>query len=155
MSKTVSVDVVGPSRWAYMASVMAEKLGQVAATKQTRAGQFPAGVYSDAREFYRLVLEAAGDGTPVNPPASVSAYALAADAVRAERADATRAEVEQTLERQKALLDDLPKTRELSTNELETLTSLQSFFLWLKQEGESEAYESVVGYELPVGLRMR
>jgi hypothetical protein len=155
MSQTVSVGVVGPSYWAYMASVMAERLQQVANARQTVAGQIPAGVYRDAREFYRLVLEAAGDGTPVNPPASINAYALAADAVRAGRADATRADVEQTLARQKALLDDLQRTRGLSEEELETLSSLHSFFLWLKQEGESEAYESGVGYELPVGFKTR
>src|SRR5580704_1412968 len=101
MSQTVSLGVVGPSHWAYMASVMAEKLQHVANAKQTVVGQIPVGVYRDAREFYRLVLEAAGDGTPVNPPASINAYALAADAVRAVRADASRAEVEQTLGRQK------------------------------------------------------
>src|SRR5437899_12534617 len=113
MSQTVSVGVVGPSHWAYMASVMAEKLQQMANAMQTVAGQIPVGVYRDAREFYRLVLEAAGDGTPVNPPASINAYALAADAVRAVRADASRADVEQTLGRQKELLDGLQHPRPL------------------------------------------
>jgi hypothetical protein len=153
MSQTVSVGVVGPSHWAYMASVMAEKLQQMCNTRQTT--RIPVGVYRDAGEFYRLVLEAAGDGTPVNPPASINAYALAADAVRAVRADASRADVEQTLGKQKALLDSLQDSRELSEEELKTLSSLHEFFLWLKQEGESEAYERGVGYELPVGFKTR
>jgi hypothetical protein len=155
MSQTVSLGVVGPSHWAYMASVMAEKLQQVANAGQTAAGPIPVGVYRDAREFYKLVLEAAGDGTPVNPPASINAYALAADAVRATSANASRAEVEETLGRQKALLDDLQQPRTLSEQELTTLSTLRAFFLWLKQEGESEAYERGVGYELPVGFKTR
>jgi len=155
MSQTVSVGVVGPSHWAYMASVMAERLQQIRNAKQTAAAQIPPGVYRDAREFYRLVLEAAGDGTPGNPPASINAYALAADAVRAVRADASRADVEKTLGKQKALLDKLQQPRGLSEEELETLSSLHAFFLWLKQEGESDAYERGVGYELPVGFKTR
>jgi hypothetical protein len=155
MSRTVSVGVVGPSHWAYMASVMAAKLQQMIDAKQSLAGQIPVGVYRDAGEFYRLVLEAAGDRTPVNPPASINAYALAADAVRALSADASRADVEQTLTKQKALLDDLKQPRALNDEELKTLSSLQAFFLWLKQEGESDAYERGLGYDLPVGFKMR
>ena len=155
MSQTVSVGVVGPSHWAYMASVMVKKLQEIVDTKESAAHPIPPGVYRDAQELYRLVLEAAGDATPVNPPASINAYALAADAVRAQRADASRAEVKQTLEKQKALLDDLQRARAFSEEELETLASLQAFFLWLKQEGESEAYERGVGYDLPVGFKTR
>jgi hypothetical protein len=137
-----------------MASVMAEKLQEIANAKETVAGQIPVGVYRDACEFYKLVLEAAGDGTPIDPPASINAYALAADAVRAVRADASRAEVEATLGSQQALLDGLQRTRLLSEEELETLSSLRAFFLWLKQEGESDAYERGVGCE-PVGFITR
>ena len=155
MSQTVSVGVVAPSHWAYMASVMAEKLQKILNAKQTAAAQIPAGVYRDAREFYRLVLEAAGDGTPANPPASINAYALAADGVRAARANASRADVEETLCRQKALLDKLPQPYALSEEELKTLSSLRAFFLWLKQEGECDAYERGVGDELPVGFKTR
>lgn len=154
MSQTVSIGVVGPSHWAYMASVMADRLQQIADAKQTGAVQIPAGVYRDAREFFRLVLEAAGDSAPVNPPASINAYALAADAVRANRVNASRAEVEEELGRQKALLDDLQQSRGLSEVELGTLLSLHAFFLWLKQEGESDAYEQGVGHEFPVAFKL-
>ena len=155
MSQTVSVGVVGPSHWAYMASVMAERLQRMRDAKQTVAAQIPPGVYHDALEFYGLVLEAAGDDTPGNPPASIHAYALAADAVRAVSADASRAVVGQTLGRQKALLDNLQQPRVLSDEELKTLSSLHSFFVWLKREGESDAYERGVGYEVPVGFKTR
>ena len=138
-----------------MASVMAAKLQQMVDAKRTLAGQIPVGVYRDALEFYALVLEAAGDVTPVNPPASINAYALAADAVRAVSADASRADVAQTLGRQKALLDNLKQPRALSEEELKTLSSLHAFFMWLKQEGECDAYERGVGYELPVGFKTR
>jgi hypothetical protein len=155
MSKTVSVGVVGPSHWAYMASVMATKLQKMVDAKRTLADQIPVGVYRDAREFYRLVLEAAGDDTPANPPASINAYALAADAVRAARADASRADVEQTLGSQYTLLNNLQRSSVLSEDELKTLSSLRAFFLWLKEEGESEAYERGVGYELPAAFKAR
>ena len=155
MSKTVSVGVVGPSHWAYMASVMATKLQKMVDAKRTLADQIPVGVYRDAREFYRLVLEAAGDDTPANPPASINAYVLAADAVRAARADASRADVEQTLGSQYTLLNNLQRSSVLSEDELKTLSSLRAFFLWLKEEGESEAYERGVGYELPAAFKAR
>jgi hypothetical protein len=155
MSQTISIGVVGPSHWAYMASVMAEKLARMGETRQADVAQIPVGVYRDAKRFFGLVLDAAGDHTPVNPPASVNAYALAADAVRATHADASRAEVAQTLEKQKALLDALQDTRALNHEDLQTLLSLQAFFVWVKQEGESEAYEGSVGHESSVALRAR
>jgi hypothetical protein len=156
MSQTISVGVVGPSHWAYMASVMAEKLQKISEARRTTAKQIPAGVYRDAQEFYRLVLEAAGDGTPVNPPASINAYALAADALRTVCAkEISRDEIEQTLGRQKALLENLQNDIELSSDELKTLSSLRDCFLWLKHEGETDAYERGVGHELPVGFRTR
>ena len=77
------------------------------------------------------------------------------DAVRAVRADASRADVEEMLGRQKALLDDLQQPRTLSEEDLKTVSSLRGFFLWLKQEGESDAYERGVGHELPVGFKNR
>jgi hypothetical protein len=156
MSQTISVGVVGPSHWAYMASVMAERLQKIGETKRITASQIPAGVYRDALEFYRLVLEAAGDNVPVNPPASVNAYALAADALRTVCADvSSRTEVEQTLGKQKTLLENLQNARDLSSAELKTLSSLRECFLWLKREGESDAYERGVGHEVPAGFKIR
>src|SRR5260370_42002212 len=105
MSQTVSVGVVGPSHWAYMASVMAEKLQQMRNAKQTGPDQIPVGVYRDAQEFYRLVLEAAGDRTPLNPPASINAYALDADPLRAVCQDVhSRVDVEHPLRTRLTLL---------------------------------------------------
>jgi hypothetical protein len=63
--------------------------------------------------------------------------------------------VAETLSRQQALLDGLKQPRALSEEELKTLSSLHAFFLWLKQEGESDAYERGVGYEVPVDFRTR
>jgi hypothetical protein len=110
-----------------MATVMAEKLQGISESRRVMASQIPAGVYHDALEFYRLVLEAAGDNTPVNPPASINAYALASDALRTVCADIiSRADVEQTLGRQKALLENLQNARDLSGDELKTLSSLRA-----------------------------
>jgi hypothetical protein len=153
MSKTVSVGVVGPSHWAYMASVMAEKLQQIQTAGETGIARIPPSVYRDAREFYGLVLEAAGDSTPVNPPASINAYALASDAIRAVTAGASRADVGEMLGKQKALLDRLQQPRRLDAEELQTLSALYGMFVWLKQEGESDAYEQSVAFESS-GLRL-
>ena len=156
MSQTISVGVVGPSHWAYMASVMADKLQQMKAANRTDATRIPAGVYHDAIEFYKLVLEAAGDSAPKNPPASINAYAIAADAVRAVCSGVhSRVEVEITLHQHRSLLESLQQPRAFDEHESETLSSLFDFFVWLKHEGESDAYERGVGYELPVGFKTR
>ncbi len=154
MSKTVSVGVVGPSHWAYMASVMAEKLQAMRDSGETNVARIPPGVLRDAREFYNLVLDAAGEKAPVNPPASINAYALAADAVRAVSGDASRADVGETLGKQKELLDGIQEPRKLDSEELHTLSSLHGLFLWLKQEGESDAYEHTVAFGATARLRL-
>src|SRR5436309_2500997 len=82
MSDTISVDVVGPSHWAFVATVMADCLEEVARLRSTRSDLVPKRVYSDAKEFFRLVLQSVGSGVPDNPPASLNAYVIAADALR-------------------------------------------------------------------------
>ena len=156
MSQTISVGVVGPSHWAYMASVMAEKLRHIQTAGFTNGNEIPVGVYHDANEFYKLVLEAAGDSAPKNPPASINAYAIAADAVRAVCSNVhTRDDVAKALGQHKTLLESIRTAHALGQDELDTVASLQGFFLWLQHEGESDAYEQGVGSELPVSLHAR
>jgi hypothetical protein len=149
MSKTISVGVVGPSHWSYMASIMADRLGRIAETKTIEPSKIPRLVYTDALEFYRLVMQAAGDDPPDNPPASMNAYSIAADGVRASAPDqsSTPEEIHKTLADHLSLLECLTKQRPLDEHELETVKSLRRFFLWLKSEGETEAYERGVHNE--------
>jgi hypothetical protein len=151
MSDTISVDVVGPSYWAYVATVMAECLEEATRSKQVRVGLVPRGVYSDAKEFFRLVLQSVGNGVPDNPPASLNAYVIAADALRnsSDSFPRTREELGQRLAHYSELIDHLGQPRNLTTEEIEIATSLKEFFERLAQAGESEVYERTVDLEPP------
>ena len=100
MSQTMSVGVVGPSHWVYMATVMAECLENVARTNRIEPNEIPVGVYWDALEFSGLALQATGDAVPDNPPASINAYVIAADALRRSSRDLprTREDIDHRLE---------------------------------------------------------
>ena len=151
MSQTISVGVVGPSYWLYLATVMAERLEKVATKKRINAGDFPEGASNDALEFFRLALQAAGDNLPQNPPASVNACKIAADAVRGsvQPAPKTRRELKEHLCLFSSFVDDLQKPHKLNAGEVKTAKALSRFFLRLQQDGEAEAYEQVVYLEEP------
>jgi hypothetical protein len=157
MSQTISIGVVGPSHWTYMATVMAQRLEKVANAGCFGPDAIPLGVSYDAREFFDLALQAARDVPPANPPASVNAYAIAADLVRASSRSVpnTREDIGSRLEQYNSFLSSLQQPRTLSEEELDTVRALQRFFDCLKEEGEAEAYEQGVFLEpVPVGLRL-
>lgn len=81
MSKTMAVDVVGPSHWAYMAKVMAEVFDAAAKNGFIRKENVPGGALADATEFCGLVLE--GYEISSNPPASIQAFSVALKVVTA------------------------------------------------------------------------
>ena len=156
MSQTISVGVVGPSHWAYMAAVMAECLEKIAQTNRIEPNQAPLGVYYDAVEFSRLALQATGKLLPDNPPASINAYMIAADLMRKSSVDlsGSREDVDNRLEKYAAFVVSLNAPRELEPSDRELVDSLRIFFLRLKEEGESEAYEGAVHIEpVPMSLR--
>lgn len=149
MSQTISVGVVGPSHWSYMAAVMAEGLHKAGGAKRIEGNEIPSGVYSDALEFYTLALQAAGDAVPKNPPASFNAYMIAVEAARASwpTVPGTRQEIGACLGRYLSFLRKLQQPRDLVPEELETAEALRKFFLQLQMEGEAEAYEQGVYFE--------
>jgi hypothetical protein len=157
MSQTISIDVVGPSHWTYMATIMAQRLGKVVQAGCLRSSDIPLGVSYDARQFFDLALQAARDSLPRNPPASVNAYAIAADLVQASSSSLlnTRDDIGNRLEQYDAFLSALQQPRTLAEDELQTARELQRFFDRLREEGEAEAYEKAVLLEpIPVGLRL-
>ena len=151
MSDTLSIDVVGPSYWAYMATVMADCLEQISISKQVRLNNIPSGVYRDAKSFFRLVMESVGKDVPENPPASLNAYVIAAYAVKesAEEEPETLDSLGEVLEDYSKLLDRLDKPGELDEHEVNTAKDLQQFFRELAQAGEAEIYERTVDYIEP------
>jgi hypothetical protein len=155
MSQTISVGVVGPKYWTYMATVMAECLQDITNSNQIEVGQVPGGVFRDALEFSELALEATGNTTPENPPASFNAYGIAAEVIRRSSEIAkNRKEVDQRLAIYAEFIRRLNEPRPLRPRERQTAESVKAFFLNLKEQGEAEAYESKVAFgTVPVGLR--
>jgi hypothetical protein len=142
MSRTVAVDVVGPEYWSYMAVVMAEHVGRMATSHHIDPATLPKGVYADAKRFFRLVLQEVADRPPQNPPASINAYVIAADAAKGSGAFPIPQEhFKQLLEKYWALIEDLETPRELTEQDVQTAEGLHRFFLRLHEAGETKAYE--------------
>lgn len=152
MSEIISVGVVGRSYWSYMAIVIAKCLERIIDVKRIEYRDIPQGVYKDARQFFGLVLQAAGDTVAENPPASLNAYVIAMDTATsvAQPILATRLKFREFLERLSSFLDQLEEPHQLTREELETADILRKFFLQLHHDGEKEAYETTVSFEVPI-----
>lgn len=158
MSQTISVGVVGPSHWAYMATVMAECLEEITKTNRIPTNLVPAGVYQDALAFSQLAVQAAGASVPDNPPASFNAYVIASEVLRrsSQELPQTREDINYRLERYETFLRTLDAPRELTDAEKELVASLIRFFARLKEEGEAEAYTKAMYLEsVPTGFPLR
>jgi len=152
MSETMSIGVTGPSHWSFMASVMAERLEKIGSRKRVEREDVPKGIYSDVRELFRLVLQAADDSLPDNPPASMNAYVIALDAMTGafQPFPKTRGELKDHLEEYSRFIEGLGQPHTLTPLEAQTAESLRKFFLKLHQDGESEAYERRVHLAAPI-----
>ena len=158
MSQTISVGVVGPSHWAYMATVMAECLEEIAKIHRVPENAIPAGVYQDALDFAQLAVQATGTSIPDNPPASLNAYVIASDVLRwsSQESSQTSEEINKQLKLYETFLRSLEKPRELNDDEIRLVDSLGRFFVRLKEEGESEAYAKAMYLDpMPMGLPFR
>jgi hypothetical protein len=142
-----------------MATVMAECLEKILAEDGiVCSDSVPAGVQQDALRFLKLVLEATGEGGPDNPPASLNAYVIASGALIQSSPEATRTrdEIDVQLKRYEALLEKLGTPGRLDGEDQALANSLRSFFLRLKEDGESEAYTKAVYLEgVPTGFPFR
>jgi hypothetical protein len=158
MSQTISVGVVGPSHWAYMATVMAECLEEVAKNDRVSPNAIPVGVYHDALRFSDLALQATRASVPDNPPASLNAYVIASDVLRrsSQELPQTRDDINLQLKRYETFLQTLQTPRALDDDDRQLVNSLRTFFLRLKEEGESEAYTRTMHLEsVPTGFPFR
>jgi hypothetical protein len=141
MSETVPIAAVGPSYWIFMATVMATRLESFIKSREVISDEIPEGVYNGVKEFFDLVMGAAGDNRPKSPPASVNAYGIATVVLRGslrpcpERSQDFLAK----LDKYSKFIKGLDKTHSIAdADELETATSLRDFFLGLAQDGEAE-----------------
>jgi hypothetical protein len=156
MSQTLSVDVVGPSHWTYMATVMAECLDQIAQAGSINAKPVPPGVYRDALAFWELALQATSGAVPNNLPA-LNAYVVASEALRRSfQILPSRDDIDKQLVKYETVLKALGTPRTLDVEETKVVTGLKTFFERLKEEGESEAYTQTMQLETgPIGFPFR
>jgi hypothetical protein len=151
MSDTLSIDVVGPSYWAYMATVMADCLEDISRSKEIRPEKVPQGVYRDAKKFFELVMQSVSKDLPENPPASLNAYVIAAYAVKDSSQDelTTLKDLGDRLDGYSKLLHRLNKADNLDEQDVQTAKDLKQFFRELAQAGEAQIYERAVDYLEP------
>jgi hypothetical protein len=140
-----------------MATVMAECLEQIASDGLVRANSIPAGVYRDALRFSTLVFQATGESVPDNPPASLNAYVIADALLRLPQEEPkTREQIDEQVKQYKTFLEGLQTPRKLADEDKRLADSLRSFFVRLKEEGESEAYAKTMHLEpVPTGFPFR
>jgi hypothetical protein len=133
-----------------MAGLMAKSLDLVVGARRVEPNQVPSGVYEDARKFFELVIEATGP-LPANPPASLNAYRIAADAVRGSVSPVPkdRKELREHLTAYGSFIERLTHEGPLSNLEVATAERLRKFFARLKREGQAEAYERRIMFEPP------
>lgn len=153
MSETLTVGVVGPSHWAYTAEVMAEHLAGVIGARRTKPELLPAvaGVYLNAKNFFKIVLEAAGGTDTSNPCASLANYKIATDTVLdcVRPTLSTSKEVNDRLRRYAAFVDRLNDSCDLEPDDLHEAEEVLSFFNQLARDGEDEDYLEMVRFDNP------
>jgi hypothetical protein len=138
-----------------MASAMVDGLGQILGDN-AGAEVIPRRVYSDAQDFFRLALEAAGDTLPTNPSASISNYIIAAGAAKALPQPSTdRAELQRRLQEYAIVVNQLQSGQNLAEHERRIAVTLKDFFAQVQREAEAEAYNRVVESDpLPISFRL-
>lgn len=142
MSLTSSIEIVGASYWTYMAAVIAESLGKMIRHKRVSPGMLPKGVYSDAMEFFRQIMQSVNTAKPDTPTTNLNAYLIAAEAVRESSPVLHETQdVDDCLKEFSSFIKSLKEPRDLTKEELKLAKILQKFFLQLQEDGETEAYE--------------
>jgi hypothetical protein len=150
MSQTVPVEVMNRSYWAYVASAMVDGLDQILHHDVAPAMAIPKRVYVDARDFFKLAIEAASDDLPRNPSASISNYIIAAGAAKIlVQSIEDRAQLEARLNEYALLIAKLQAGMPPVGGDVQAATALKEFFAVVQQEAETESYERVVQSEGP------
>ena len=149
MSKTISVGSVNASYWSYMSVVMAEWLEQALNARRFDFEPIPKGVYSQAREFFRLAQQASTDAME-NPSASISAYITASNAINSAAPSAPDdQELGKSIKVFADFVERLSDPAKMTPNDLQLVKPLREFFLQLYENGEVLNYEDVVASEMP------
>jgi hypothetical protein len=147
MSRTISVGVLGPSRWSFMAAVLADRISLTLETKTSQ--QIPKAVLREAKDFIKLALEGSGDAPSNNPPASINAYAIAVGAAvpQPSAAPETRESLRARFQGFSELLDKLPESGAFDENQQGVAADLVSFLTKLRIDGQVQAYEQAVRWD--------
>jgi hypothetical protein len=168
MSQTISIGVVGPRYWSFMASRMADCLETVVQQGWLQQGSFPRNVLADALRFFDLVRQELTGITGTsrsseqialrNPEATFRAYELAQRAmntltsqgshqqeISADRSDALAGYAERACELLK-LIDNSQVPTRLESEQVDTAKALIRFFRQLNANGEAEAYKERVAF---------
>lgn len=148
---TISIGVVGAAHWAYMAEVLATRLGDAVSKGKIDLKKIPRGILKEAQEFFGLVIQAIGDNLPDNPPASMNAYVIAADTVKCspETNAESAIEIDIRLKAYHQFLTQLTDSGDLSGRQLQTAKDLRDFFIHLQLKGQSAMYESAIELDVP------
>lgn len=150
MSQTVSEGAVGPGHWRYMATVMTAKLDELLGGAQKV--DIPAGILDEARQFFKLALEAQA-GSQSSPSAAIANYLIATETLEqsAEPPPSTTEENVAELRRCAETVEFLPGP--VPEDRRSDLQGLSRFFEKLKEAGDAEAYEERVScVPSPIGL---
>lgn len=144
----MSVGVVGPSHWSYMAKEFARILGDILSSGRIEADSVPNSLYADASEFFGLLEQYVSAGVPPNPPASANAYMIAKRAMQTAVAKSNHgADVRKSLRECVRFFRSTRNPRELNGEEIAVATSLQEFLQQLYLDGQSDTYESRVHFK--------
>lgn len=151
MSETLTVGVVGPSYWSYTAAVMTNHLGQVINQRATDPPHLLNGVYLNAKEFFRIVLEAMEEAIPDNPCASLANYKIATDTLLkcVRPRPSSVGQIDALLRQYAQFLGRLEMQRSLTEEEAMVASKVRDFFAQLTRDGDEEEYVNAVRFEPP------
>jgi hypothetical protein len=156
MSQTTSADIVSRTYWEYVASAMVDGLERIIQGQAAPAAAISRRVYVDAQRFFDLALEAARDGIPQNPSASIANYIIAANAANVQvQSPGDRLQLRSRLEQFVDLLNTLQTRTTVVTGELQDLTDLKCFFAEVQHDAAAEAYERMATEIPQTSMRLR
>jgi len=155
MSQTTSADIVSRTYWEYVASAMVDGLEQIIQGQAPPTSAISRRVYVDAQRFFDLALEAARDGVPQNPSASIANYIIAANAAHAVHSSGDRLQLRSRLEQFVDLLTALQARTTVVTDDVKGLTDLKCFFAEVQHDAAAEAYERMASEIPQTSMRLR
>lgn len=134
---------IGCAHWSYAAAV-AEGMCRKAMASSTKTSDYPRGVFLDLQNnFFALLLEAQSEQPTKHGLNSISLSYLACVALGAIDPDAvsTQARCNDTISTFAKLHAKFAADWAPNAEERESLGKLAEFFLWIRDRGESEAFD--------------